>query len=186
MDAKACTDEPRYNGIHQTDSCMSADSFTHFHFAPDSTQPKERRYVTLHDGRMDIPKALCIKFESLFTSVAVTAEISLRSPRKIFIFTIKNEIIRIKVSNKNLILTLKKSFTAVRRSAYLLVLRVQDNEPGGLPSVAIEACARINRNRSLHGPFVDDIDRLLLHVHLQYSSSSTVKPLSNMLERNSA
>ena len=35
------------------------------------------------------------------TSVAVSAEISLRSPRKLFIFTIKKYIYRIKVSKKN-------------------------------------------------------------------------------------
>ena len=42
-------------------------------------------------------------------SVAVLAEISLRSPRKILIFHIKKSIFRIKVSNKKIILILKKT-----------------------------------------------------------------------------
>ena len=56
----------------------------------------------------------CTKWQmlSLIFSVAVLAEIPLRSPRKLFIFIIKIYIYRMKVSKKTINSILKKNITA--------------------------------------------------------------------------
>ena len=53
----------------------------------------------------------------IYTSVAVLAEIPLKSPRKLFIFIIKKYIYRIKVSKKTNYLILKKTSLIYTMSA---------------------------------------------------------------------
>ena len=64
--------------------------------------------TSMHSTMLNWQQAIC-QHESSTDSVAVLAEISLRSPRKIFIFTIKKYIYRIKVSGEKIVLILKKT-----------------------------------------------------------------------------
>ena len=57
-------------------------------------------------------------------SVAVLAEIPLRSPRKICIFTIKKYIYRIEVSGKKNVLILKKTSLAPEQGACNLLFQI--------------------------------------------------------------
>ena len=65
-------------------------------------------------------------FRWQLTSVAVLAEISIRSPRKLFIFNIKKYIFRIKVSRKKTLILKKKTLqlTCSLNHLYTLVPRL--------------------------------------------------------------
>ena len=62
-----------------------------------------------------------IHSRALLPSVAVLAEISLRSPRKLFVFIIKKIIYRIKVSKNIINLILKKTSETVSGAAAYVI-----------------------------------------------------------------
>ena len=63
------------------------------------------------------------------SSVAVLAEISLKSPRKLFIFVIKKHIYRIKISKINKLFNFETNFTDLNMLRMLQAEVVDDDTP---------------------------------------------------------